>query len=279
MSGLADPRSRLTVTELTGCDDALAAQLAAVTAAAFRYGDLAARLPVADGAGETASSVRADLDRGRRMWLARIDGVLAGTVRASAPTADTWQIHRLAVAPGLRRSGVARALVRQLEQAARTSGASQVRLNAVVERGHPAVYARLGYRTTCHFTAPDKLLSEVGMVRDITEPAGPVTYPDDGEPPQGLTVLWRAVPGGTECAVAVAGSGLARERMLGLDCWPDALLGAGQAVEQVCSALGSHVGGRPVRHATPALEIGEYVQPRLVHPGLLAWWRQPAPIR
>jgi GNAT superfamily N-acetyltransferase len=265
-----------------------AGRIASVTRSAYRGGDAVPGLPVADGARETAGEVLADVAAGIRLWGATVDGACAGSVRAAPVSPGTWEVRRLAVAPWAGGTGLARRLMTALEDGARAAGATEIALNAVVERGTPAFYSRAGYRTVTHFGATDKPLSEVRMVRDLRTEAEALAYPLSGEdtpPVPGVVVTWWSVPGGTACrvtenfavaAVAADGDFLGGEaRLLGADCWP----GAGRdELESVRAALSgsSDRTGATLGFDRPAPAVAAFVQPRLVRPELLAWWRTPS---
>lgn len=235
----------------------MADSLTRIIRAAYADGDLVPGLPVADGARAEPAEILDDLAAGCPLWMATVDGEPAGTVRAVPRRPHTWEVRRLAVAPWLRRGGTARALLARLEADAVAAGVTEVTLDAVVERGNPAFYARVGYRTVRHFGAGDKPLSEVHMSRDPRTPAVPVT--DDRWPTEpGLTLTWVATPGGTACRHS--GKADSMEAVLGIDF----LAGAGPAAV---------TGGDFDR---PAAEIPAFRMPRTVHPELLAWWRSPA---
>jgi GNAT superfamily N-acetyltransferase len=264
-----------------------AGHIASVTRSAYHGGDAVAGLPVADGARETAGEVLADVATGIRLWVATVDGVCAGSVRAAAVSPGTWEVRRLAVAPWTRGAGLARRLMTALEDGARAAGATEIALNAVVERGTPAFYSRAGYRTIAHFGASDKPLSEARMVRDLGTEVEALVYPLTGDhtrPAPGVVVTWWSVPGGTACrvtenspAAAVTADGMVLDRearLLGADCWPGA--GRGE-LEFVRAALasGSDRADGTLEFDRPAPAVAAFVQPRLVRSELLAWWRTP----
>ena len=147
-----------------------ATRVAVLTRAAFARSDPLPGLPAPDGARDTAATVLADLRRSGSLWLAlRRDGGLVGTLRTIAHPDNTWEISKVAVAPAVRRGGVARTLLDAVEAAA-PAQRSRVWLHAVVERCLPPVYARLGYRIAEHFPAGDKPLCEVTMRRPAHRP-------------------------------------------------------------------------------------------------------------
>jgi ribosomal-protein-alanine N-acetyltransferase len=84
-------------------------------------------------------------DPARRAWVAEAEGRVAGLV-AVAEAADVVEIEHLAVAPEACRRGIGTALVVHVLDAAKTSGASEVRLD-VRRRNRAArrLYGRLGF--------------------------------------------------------------------------------------------------------------------------------------
>lgn len=240
--------------------DRLAEDVAAVTRCAYRAGDLVPGLPVADGAKETAADVRADLAAGYHLWTAAAGGRIVGSVRAHS---RDWCVRRLAVSPEARRLGVGKRLLRALEAGARAAGASRVVLDAVVERGNPAFYARAGYRTVYHFPADDKPLSEVHMELLLGEPVRAHDYPEFDRTP-GTVRSWWSVDGGTVCVTSPAPEGISAE------VWRNRHLGALRGVDWAPLSDAT-----PVRRSwpLPAAVIGSFAQPRLDEPEFLAWWR------
>lgn len=240
--------------------DRLAEDVAAVTRAAYRAGDPVPGLPVADGAEETADDVRADLAAGYHLWTATAAGRIVGAVRAHS---RDWSVRRLAVSPEIRRLGVGKLLLRALEAGARAAGAPRVVLDAVVERGNPAFYARAGYRTVYHFPADDKPLSEVHMELLLGEPARARDYPEPDHTP-GTVRSWWSADGGTVCVTSPAPDGISaevhRNRHLGV------LRGVDWAPLSEAAR---------VRRSwpLPAAAIRSFAQPRLDEPEFLAWWR------
>jgi GNAT superfamily N-acetyltransferase len=266
-------------------DHPLRDEIAASVRAAYAGSDPRLPLPVADGAREDAGSVAADLSAGAWLCVARDPaGALVGSVRAFARPGGCWEVRRLAVVPAQRGTGLARALVRRLEDAARLAGAGTVRLDAVVERGNPPFYTRLGYATLRHFPNPDKPLSEVDMERSLSTGPVPLRYPWQGEradPGYPLLVTWHATAGGT---LARLHRGVARARdaagaapgFLGADGWPPPGEADPERVLAGLAAGGGTVHGDAVRFAAPAVAVAAFRMPRLVHPDLLALWRLPA---
>ncbi|MFJ6798051.1 GNAT family N-acetyltransferase [Streptomyces sp. NPDC091268] len=255
--------------------EGLCARTAAVTAAAYRAGDLVPGLPVADGARERAEDVRADLDAGRRLWVAAVDGEVAGSVRAVPRPDGDWEVRRLAVAPWVRRAGLGRLLLRRLEADAVAHGVRRVVLDAVVERGNPAFYARVGFRTVRHFAAADKPLSEVHMERDPRATAAAGRPYDPGT--TGWAVSWWAAPGGVRCLVGAPMPAAPADRLLGIDCLPAASADQQDALVRGFTAAADRVEpDGALFFAGPAPLTAAFAQPRLIHPSLLAWWRSPA---
>lgn len=285
-----DPRAAVRTVLVTAATDGLVRGVAAVTRLAYRAGDAVAGLPVADGARETSQAVRTDLDSGYRFWVAIFQDDLVGSVRA-LPGAEAWTVRRLAVAPSARHLGLGRTLLRAVEEQARAAGANRVELDAVVERGNPAFYARAGYRTVWHFGAPDKPLSEVHMERVLAEPVVVGQYPEARDTfPPGLVRTWWDTPHGTACHIAhgaatdltaqhaaVTAAGLPDPVLRGADCLPGAPVDLVPRLARWTRVGQVHQTRRgvllfPVSGATPP---AGFAQPRLLHDGLLAWWRIP----
>jgi N-acetylglutamate synthase-like GNAT family acetyltransferase len=251
-----------------------AERISELVRSAYSSGDLLPGLPTADGALAGAAELHRDLTAGQLLWVAEESGRLVGTVRAVRTAPELWEVRRLAVDPTRRRTGSARALLRRLEADAMAAGAREVALDAVVERGTPAFYARLGYRTVRHFGAADKPLSEVHMRRALDQPPVPVPH---GALPlgSGLLLEWRAVAGGTSCRARLLAAGeraRAREGALGADFWPGAGAAELALVQRTLADAGS---GGPF-FARPAVAVDAFCRPRERHPELLAWWRSPA---
>lgn len=245
----------------------------------YSTGDLVPGLPPANGCRADVAELLDDLAAGQILWVAESGGRVVGTVRAVRDTVHGWEVRRLAVAPWARRGGIARTMLRGLESEARSCGATRVVLDAVVERGNPAFYARLGYRTERHFPAPDKPLSEVRMWRDLREAPDPVRHDVPTAGP-GLFLEWRATPTGTVCRPELTAGrrdlGVGDRRSLGADFWP----GAGRAelsmVWEALAGQANRAGPDELSFRRPAVEIAAFGRPRQVHGDLLAWWRNPA---
>jgi len=160
-------RAALSVRRLPpGAAAARVGELAALTRAAYQGSDPLPGLPVPDGAQETPAAVMAALRGGATVWAALDSG---GALVGSARMVD-WEISRVAVHPGARGTGVARALLTAIERDAAAAGVPEVRLNAVIERCLPPRYARLGYHVVRHWPSPDKPLTEVTMGRRPDSP-------------------------------------------------------------------------------------------------------------
>ncbi|MGF0173643.1 GNAT family N-acetyltransferase [Streptomyces sp. Marseille-Q5077] len=256
----------------------LAESVSRVVRAAYCAGDLVPGLPTADGARVHTGELLDDLAAGQLLWVAELSGRVVGTVRAVRSSPQVWEVRRLAVSPSCRRTGAARRLLRQLEAEALARGVSRVALDAVVERGNPAFYARVGYRTVRHFPAGDKPLSEVRMERDPRAEPTPVAH-DAAPAGPGLLLDWRTAPGGTVCRprllsgdeVPAAGT----VSSLGADFWPSA--GAAQLplVHDTLVREGGATGDGEVFFDRPASQVAAFRTPRQAHPELLAWWRSP----
>jgi GNAT superfamily N-acetyltransferase len=256
--------------------DAVLVETATATRAGFTGADLLPGLPRPDGLFETAESLAADLAAGAWMCLARDPrGAITGGVRAftrrDGNRDPVWEVRRLAIVPQRRGTGLARALMRRLEDAARDAGAVAVTLDTVVERGNPAFYARLGYRTLAHIPTPDKPLSEVSMRRELDVPAAPLAYPWDGEQaPRDyrLVVTWHTDGTTTIARVHRDVDDVLRlatgHDFAGADGWRDADPAAEAIVRRWLGAM--RYAGRPE-------DVPAYRMPRRGHPDLLALWR------
>ncbi|HEX5202305.1 GNAT family N-acetyltransferase [Paractinoplanes rhizophilus] len=276
---------------VTGCPEVDHGAVAAVSQAAFLAPEPVAGLPIADGAHETAAAVAADLAAGAWLCLAHVPGDgdrrLVGSVRSFVAPDGAWTVRRLAVDPRMHGKGLAKALMRRLEQRAAAAGAPAVALDAVVERGNPPFYARLGYRTVRHFPNPDKPLSETAMRRELAGSATPLDHPWDGEDAAvayGVLVVWHGngnrTVARTYTDVTDALSVLRRAEpglgLLGADGWA-----AGPAREagpirgRLAGCGGSVLDGGVIGYDRPHGEVAAYRMPRTVTPELLALWRLP----
>ncbi|MFD5514926.1 GNAT family N-acetyltransferase [Streptomyces sp. NPDC127066] len=252
---------------------ALAERTAALARAAFSAGDRYPGLPPADGSAETAGEVRAELERGTRMWTALDEhGEAVGCVRAIPGPDGTWAVRRLGVVPRARGRSVGLLLMRALEDGARADGAARVVLDAVVERGNPPFYCRLGYRTTAHFPGPDKPLSEVHMEKDLAAPDEELPYPWGGEPVplwDGPMRVWFSGPRGTVALPATPGP--APEAGLAVLAERAARRVGGPARFRGADGL-ARPGGVLV-DPRPAEAVPAFVMPRGADGGALALWR------
>ena len=99
-----------------------------------------------------------DIQRGQ-LWVAEIDGHIAGVVAITGdPEPDYIQadwdhsgpaliLHRLAVDPEFRGTGVARALMQQAEDVAQAQGVFVIRVDTNIEnQATQQLFPRLGYR-------------------------------------------------------------------------------------------------------------------------------------
>jgi GNAT superfamily N-acetyltransferase len=262
---------------------------AALIRAAYAGSDPLPGLPAPDGARETAAAVREFLDGGGSLWTARTrHGGLAGVLRTARTPDGAWVVSRVAVAPGWRGRGVSRLLLAAVEEAAvvqaatdGTAGGIVVRLDAVVERCLPSLYARLGYRAVRHWAAADKPLTELTLERDPATPRRPTDLHRfwDGDTgaitgavcwftgPHGLSALARPAAAGLaeairDCCAALPDPGSAR--LAGVDVW-----GAEPGdLERVHPFAGLRY--RAARHDVP-----HHMMPRTRHPDLWAALRFP----
>lgn len=264
---------------ISSVPEKLAESVSRVIRDAYSAGDLVSGLPTADGARADTGELLDDVAAGQLLWVAAHAGRVAGTVRAVRRSAHVWEVRRLAVAPSCRRTGAARELLRHLEAEALARGVSRVALDAVVERGNPAFYARVGFRTVRHFPAGDKPLSEVRMERDPQETPTPVAY-DTAPAGPGLLLEWRAAPGGTVCRPRLLSGGETAASgtpgSLGADFWPSAGAPQLSLVHGTLLREGKSAGHDEVFFDRPASRIAAFRTPRQAHPELLAWWRSPA---
>ncbi len=271
------------VSEIRDLTGETASEISGLTRAAYAAGDLVPGLPTADGALAGPEEVRSDLLAGARLWVAAAGGRLVGAVRGIRGDDGAWEVRRLAVAPWYRRGGTARTLLRRLEEEGFAAGADRVVLDAVVERGNPAFYARVGYTAVRHFGAEDKPLSEVRMERTPDAPERGACSAPDG---RGTAVFWWSVGGRTLCAVTPVARaplpGTGRPAPLG---YAEAVpVGADfrRGAADTAALLDSLAGGAVLREGdalvfdSPVHDLTAFRQPRLVHPDLLARWRDPS---
>jgi len=88
--------------------------------------------------------------------VALAGGELVGTARWGIE-GDRLRVIGLAVLPGHRRRGIARALVEELAGIARDSGCSALALYTVVQTGNVAVFERLGFAVVHEEPATDAI--------------------------------------------------------------------------------------------------------------------------
>jgi predicted N-acetyltransferase YhbS len=283
-------------TEVRAPRDALLDSVVAITTSAFAAGDLLPGLPAADGALDTGNAILSDLRSGVRLWLARShDGETLGCVRAIPRPNETWQIRRLVVSIEAQGHGIARGLVRGLERAAMADGIRRLVVWALVERGIPPFYSRLGYRTTGHFGSPDKPLSEAIMEVRLAGPRPVLAYPWETEPllpGRGVAVCWfgsgrQTVAVTTDLApdpgdVVRGCRQLAAQRFglsefLGCDCWVGCRPEDSHRLAEVLASR-ADAGAAPVLlFRRPATAVREFTMPRALEPMLLAFCRTPLP--
>lgn len=264
------------------------AEIAALTRAAYRDSDPLPGLPIPDGAGETESSVRADLDRGAVMWVASGGvhagaGDLAGALRVTAGSDGAWTVRRVSVSPAARGRGVARALMDAVDAAACSLGVPVIRLDAVVERCLPSLYARLGFFAVRHWPSGDKPLTEVTMERRPGTRVRPHARPWVRPPaePGALLVIWLNT---ADALVAVVGDGHGRcpqaaafphARLAGADLWHGAGPREHAALMHRLGRHGRRAGDAVVRFPPDRGACHPHVMPRTVDPRLHAWCRFP----
>jgi GNAT superfamily N-acetyltransferase len=262
--------------------------IAAVTRRAYAGSDPVPGLPAPDGARARTEEVLADLREGTMAWLAlEPDETPAGVVRVRDHGADGWEVSRVATVPSSKRRGVARRILHEVERSAAEAGTPRVWLNAVVERCLPAFYARLGYHVIDHWPSPDKDLTEVTMQRNPALPVRPQAFPWAAmPPPPGPVTCWFTADGALRLAIVdraesvlgavgqaadlLGSAGLADPRLAGVDL-------AGKDIphpRRLLTGLGEgDADGRRV--AADRLSVRGHLTPRVLHPGLLAFWRLP----
>ncbi|MEV5747555.1 GNAT family N-acetyltransferase [Actinoallomurus sp. NPDC052308] len=262
--------------------------VAVITRQAYDGSDPIHGLPPPDGSRDTAAEVADELRAGIGVWLALTpDGTPAGAARVRAHEAGYWEVSRVATAPAGKKRGVARRLLRAIEDAARDAVVPRVRLNAVVERCLPSFYAALGYRVVTHWPSPDKPLTEVTMERDPATPWEPDPFPWTAMPPPAAPVVcWLTDPAGLWAVVVddaddvfaavrsasarLVSSGVPAVRLAGVDLptehAPDP--------QELLAGIGEE--GADVRYAGPVrASVPAHVAPRTVHPEYHAFWRLP----
>lgn len=282
--------------EVLALDSAAAArrarELADLTRAGFSRADPYPGLPLPDGARERADDVAADCAGGARFWVARsAAGEPVGVVRVLPLDDGRWEVRRLAVPQAWRRIGVARALMDRVHADA-DACAVDLTLDAVVERGNPVFYARLGYRTVSHWPSLDKPLSEVSMVLDALASRSAFAHPWEGDdviPGPFVQVTWLSARSAVHAVVtdsdgAVAATALraashvqktgrsATLALLGVDV-------SERSPEPVVRALARNPAaqrkGHVVSFGRDASAIAPFVMPREGYAAALAWWRVP----
>jgi GNAT superfamily N-acetyltransferase len=128
------------------CGAEMAADVHRLTQQAFRpY----RRLDPPSGAGrETVATVLQDLEAGGGA-VAELEGRLVGCLRWFLDDDANFHVRRVAVAPGLQRRGVGRALMAWAEDEARRHGCAAVTVGVrLALPGNLAFYRRLGYEVT-----------------------------------------------------------------------------------------------------------------------------------
>lgn len=94
---------------------------------------------------ETAADVEATFDAGDAVLVAEMDGRVVGTVRGESLEGGGLMVRRLAVLPEARQRGIARALMRALEDAYPEAQRFELFTGAMAS-GPIALYESLGYR-------------------------------------------------------------------------------------------------------------------------------------
>lgn len=119
---------------------------------------------------ESEQSVRR-LFESERCALAGWGATAAGCVFFRTGDSDTY-LHRLAVAPAFRQSGIGRALVTFVEMQARLARSGRVRLGVRLQLPqNQAFYRNLGYAVTSHHSHPGYTYpTYVSMTKDVSEP-------------------------------------------------------------------------------------------------------------
>lgn len=272
---------------------ALAERVAAVTRDAYAGSDPLPGLPRPDGAADSAATVARELAAGVRVWTARDRaGRDLAALRVVERDRGTWEVRRVAVLPPWRGHGLARDLLERVEAEAARSAVRQVTLDAVIERGLPQVYARLGYRARSRWPSDDKPLTEVTMTRLPRQPRQALELPwqgDDALPDGGVLVSWWLTPGGALEAVvdlvgrdplrAVREHGLrrggGRAALAGADMWAGAGRRERGAVAARLASSGQSSDGAVIRFGGGPARPAAYLMPRQLEPRLLALWRFP----
>jgi GNAT superfamily N-acetyltransferase len=265
--------------------DRFAACVAAVTVRGYGRPEPVAGLPAPDGRAERSADVLADLERGARVLTVGVDGVPAGAVRMLPGPDGAWTVRRLAVDGrfgGLRLGArLVQAVEDEAARAAPPRCTAKVSLDAVVERGVPPFYARLGYRTVAHWPAGDKPLSEVTMTRSVGGPRRRLDHPwegDDVAPRDGLLVGYFRTTGTAGAGPLVVTVGPAGGRAADLVREQGLLAAAelGDPSGQLRCVGADHV---PGTHRGPVLvgaAASGFAMPRTITDRALALWRVPS---
>jgi predicted N-acetyltransferase YhbS len=119
----------------------------------------------------TASEIAEWIERDK-MWVAEVDGRVAGSVRLRADVPGCPTLCRLAVAPAMAQTGIGSLLISTAEAAARASGSEAIRLTVAL--GHPflsAMYMRRGYTVTGPKVPPNPRYAEIEMLKRLLGPA------------------------------------------------------------------------------------------------------------
>ncbi|MGE5828836.1 MAG: GNAT family N-acetyltransferase [Micromonosporaceae bacterium] len=249
--------------------DRWVAQVARLTRAAFAVSDPLPGLPAPDGGTDDDAGLSAEVRAGATIWVALDDeGRLVGSLRVHEHPDDSWELHRVAVAPWARGLGVAAALVTAVEECA---GARRMWLHAVVERCLAPVYAAMGFRVVAVKPSPDKPLSEVIMQRSPGEPRRAERLADSWIWPRPRpTVAWFvaddrtvAVPGRHASVRSAAEDGADRLAYLG---------------DVRFAGVDADLSGRDddrdvVVFPAARADVAAHLMPRAVDPAVFAMWR------
>ncbi|WP_299538444.1 GNAT family N-acetyltransferase [uncultured Streptomyces sp.] len=280
----------LTVTGAGPAARRWADRVAALTRRAFSDTGEIAGLPCPDGAGDEAAPLLDELAAGDALWIALSPSAeITGAMRVTGTEDGSWCVHRVVVDPALRGGGVGRLLLSTLERAAADRDIPAIRLNAVVERGLPPLYARLGYRVTGLEPGPGKPLSELVMERSPGSPGIPAPLAEEWIWPALLpTVSWFVLAGevyavtGRHRGVADAARGGADA--LAAHLGPDAPVRYAGTDAHMNPHPADHAceppapGGLPLdthitRYAGPRERLPTHVMPRTADPWRFAVWR------
>ncbi|MFI1186054.1 GNAT family N-acetyltransferase [Streptomyces californicus] len=280
----------LTVTGAGPAARRWADRVAALTRRAFSDTGEIAGLPRPDGAGDEAAQLLDGLAAGDALWIALSPSAdVTGAMRVTGTEDGAWCVHRVVVDPARRGSGVGRLLLSTVERAAADRDIPAIRLNAVVERGLPPLYARLGYRVTGLEPGPGKPLSELTMERGPGSPGLPAPLAEEWIWPAPLpTVSWFVLAGEVYAVTGrhrrVADAARAAADALAAHLGPDAPVRyAGtdartnpHPADRACEPPAP--GGLPLdpritRYAGPRERIPAHVMPRTADPWRFAVWR------